>query len=80
VLVLGPAGFVLLQNALRAGRLVASQPGMTLANPLVAVGWGVTAFGERVNTAGWLVLAGFGAGLMVTSTITLARSPALADH
>jgi hypothetical protein len=31
-----PVGFLLLQNALQAGRLVASQPGITLANPLVA--------------------------------------------
>jgi drug/metabolite transporter (DMT)-like permease len=80
VLVLGPAGFLLLQNALRAGRLVASQPGMTLTNPLVAVGWGVTGFGEHVRTGGWLVLAVFAAALIGVSTVLLAHSPALRDR
>jgi hypothetical protein len=77
--VLGPAGFVLLQNTLRAGRLVASQPGMTLANPLVAVGWGVTAFGEHVRTGDWLVLDVLAAALIGASTVLLAHSPALRD-
>ncbi|MDQ3988377.1 MAG: hypothetical protein M3291_04120 [Actinomycetota bacterium] len=34
-----PVGFFLLQGALQAGRLVASQPGIPLANPLVAAVW-----------------------------------------
>ena len=39
-----PVGFFLLQGALQAGRLVASQPGITLANPLVAAVWGIGIF------------------------------------
>jgi hypothetical protein len=35
----GIGGFFLLQNALQAGRLAASQPGITLANPAVALIW-----------------------------------------
>ena len=36
----GPTSFFLLQYALQAGSLAASQPGFTLINPLTAVLWG----------------------------------------
>lgn len=58
-----PLGFLLLQNALYNGRLVASQPGITLANPLVAAVWGIGIFGEHVRTGGWLVGAAAGIAL-----------------
>lgn len=74
------AAFLLLQNALQAGRLVASQPGITLANPLVAVIWGVAVFGEQVRTGWWLVGAGFGAALLFAGAALLSRSPLLAGH
>jgi drug/metabolite transporter (DMT)-like permease len=77
VLVVGPSGFFLLQLALRAGRLVASQPGMTLANPLVAIGWGVAVFGEHVRHGGWIAADVFGAALVAGATILLAGSPLL---
>jgi drug/metabolite transporter (DMT)-like permease len=79
LVVFGPAGFFLLQYALRAGRLVASQPGMTLANPLVAIGWGVTAFGEQAQTGGWVIADVLGALLIGGCTVLLARSPLLHD-
>lgn len=74
VLVVGPSGFFLLQAALRSGRLVVSQPGMTLANPLVAIGWGVMVFGEHVRHGGWIAADVCGAGLVVAATILLAGS------
>lgn len=52
LIVAGPTGFFLLQVTLRAGTLVASQPGLTLANPLVGIGWGVAVFGEDVRGGG----------------------------
>ncbi|HVV22717.1 MAG TPA: DMT family transporter [Pseudonocardiaceae bacterium] len=70
----GPAGFFLLQNALQGGRLVASQPGLTLANPLTALGWGVAVFGEQVQTGGWIALAVTGVALIALCTVLLARS------
>ena len=79
IIVVGPAGFLLLQNALRAGRLVASQPGLTLSNPLVAIAWGLTVFGEQARPGGWIVADVAGAGLIVASTLLLARSPLLHD-
>jgi drug/metabolite transporter (DMT)-like permease len=74
LVVAGPAGFFLLQNALQGGRLVASQPGLTLANPVTAVGWGVAVFGEQVRGAGWIVLALAGVALIAACTVLLARS------
>ncbi|GLY68087.1 DMT family transporter [Amycolatopsis taiwanensis] len=77
LVVVGPAGFVLLQNALRAGRLVASQPGFTLANPLSSVGWGVVVFGEQVRGGLWILAQVSGAAMIAVSTVLLARSPLL---
>ncbi|HEX3590147.1 MAG TPA: DMT family transporter [Pseudonocardiaceae bacterium] len=74
LIVAGPAGFFLLQNALQGGRLVASQPGLTLANPLAALGWGVAVFGEQVQSGGWIVLALAGVALIALCTVLLARS------
>lgn len=79
VVVSGPAGFFVLQHALRAGRLVASQPGMTLANPLVAIVWGVAVFGEQPRSGGWVVADVAGAALIAAFTVVLARSPLLQD-
>jgi len=72
-----PLGFLLLQNALHAGRLVASQPGITLANPLVAAVWGIGIFGEHVRTGAWLVGAAAGMALLATGVVLLSRSSLL---
>ncbi|TVT26375.1 hypothetical protein FNH05_31500 [Amycolatopsis rhizosphaerae] len=77
LLVAGPLGFLLLQEALRAGRLVASQPGLTLSNPLASVGWGVGVFGETVRSGPWIVAEIAGAALIAACTVLLARSPLL---
>lgn len=79
-LVVAAAAFLLLQNAVRAGRLVASQPGITLANPLLAAGWGVVVFHEQVRTGWWLVGAGLGAVLLVGGAVLLSGSPLLAGR
>lgn len=71
------AGFFLLQNAMQAGRLVASQPGITLANPLLATMWGIGIFDEEVRTGGWILGAVGGAALIVAGALMLSRSPLL---
>ncbi|MDP8971279.1 MAG: DMT family transporter [Actinomycetota bacterium] len=76
----GSVAFFLLQSALQAGRLVASQPGITLANPLVAMVWGIGVFGEEVRTGVWLVGAVGGAVLIAAGAILLSRSPLLEPH
>lgn len=74
---IGALSFYLLQNALRAGSLVASQPGLTLANPVVAVSWGILVFGERPRGDGWTAGVLAGALLIALGTVLLARSPLL---
>ncbi|MEO6879705.1 MAG: DMT family transporter [Mycobacteriaceae bacterium] len=76
---LGPGFVFLLQKALQAGTLVASQPALTLSNPIVAAVFGIAVFHERVRGGGWLALAALGAVLIVVSTLILARSPLLHD-
>lgn len=77
LIVVGPTGFLMLQNALRAGRLVASQPALTLSNPITAIGWGIAVFDEQARGGGWI--AGAVAGITITAvcTVLLARSPLL---
>ncbi|HEY2194008.1 MAG TPA: DMT family transporter [Actinomycetospora sp.] len=77
VIVLGPTSFFLLQSALQAGDLDASQPGFTLMNPLVGVLWGVVVFGERPRGGVWIVGELAGAAVIVGATLLLVRSPAL---
>lgn len=73
----GLASFYALQNSLSAGLLVATEPGLTLANPLVAVTWGLVIFGEQARTGLWLVGSISGGVLLVVGTVLLARSPVL---
>lgn len=73
-------GFLLLQNALQAGRLAASQPGITLANPAVALVWGIGLFHEQTRTGWWLLGAGLGAALLASGAALLSRSPLLGAH
>lgn len=77
VIVLGPGFFFLLQKALQAGRLVASQPALTLANPVVSIAFGIVVFGEHARSGMWLILALFGAAMIIACTVLLARSPLL---
>lgn len=77
--VLGPLVFLSLQRTLQAGRLVLSQPAITLANPIVAFGFGIGVFGENVRTGGWLLGTFAGVALIAACTVLLARSPLLHD-
>ena len=77
VIVLGPTSFFLLQSALQAGELDASQPGFTLMNPLVGVLWGVFVFGEQPRGGAWVAGELAGAAVIIVATFLLVRSPAL---
>ncbi|HET9731293.1 MAG TPA: DMT family transporter [Acidimicrobiales bacterium] len=73
----GLAGMFLMQNALQAGRLIAAQPGITLADPAVAILWGLIVFHEHHRGGLYLAVAVAAAGMMGVATVILARSPLL---
>ena len=76
LLATGAASMFLASNAFQAGSLAASQPGLTLVDPLVASTLGVALFGERLNVHPLAVTGEtVAAFVVVCSVIVLARSP-----
>ncbi len=71
----GLVAMLLLQVALRTGSLVAVQPGVTLADPVVAILLGVLLFSEQVRAGVWLIADGAGALALAGGTFRLAYSP-----
>lgn len=76
----GIVAMFLLQNALQAGRLAASQPGLTLSDPIVATIWGVALFGESFRTGLLLVPELAGAALIGLGVLVLVESPLLSGE
>jgi drug/metabolite transporter (DMT)-like permease len=81
LLVSGAFAFFLASNAFQAGSLAASQPGLTVVDPLVASLLGVLLFGEQLNHRPW-ALAGEALALavLVTSVLVLSASPIVRDE
>ncbi|HVM65212.1 MAG TPA: DMT family transporter [Acidimicrobiales bacterium] len=77
LVVVGAAAMFLMQNALHAGRLVASQPGMTLLDPAIAILWGIFVFQEPVSVGAFLVLGVVSGLVMAGGAVLLTRSPLL---
>jgi hypothetical protein len=77
VVLAGLLAMVLLQLALRAGTLVAAQPGMTLIDPIVSILLGVLLFRERVRAGPWIALEVLGAATLAWAVVQLSRSPLL---
>jgi hypothetical protein len=73
----GIVSFWLLENAYHAGPLAAAQPGITLADPLVATTWGVFVFSEPIRTGPVLVLVVLPAAALIAGAVALIRSPRL---
>ena len=76
LLLSGAASMFLASHAFQAGSLAASQPGLTVVDPLVASLLGVVLFGERLVLEP-IVLAGelMALFLLVGSVVLLSRSP-----
>ncbi|MGH9045264.1 MAG: DMT family transporter [Acidimicrobiales bacterium] len=79
MVVSGLTGMYLLQSALRAGQLVAAQPGITLLDPAVAILWGVFVFHESTRSGAFVILAVISALAIGIATSVLAHSQALHD-
>ncbi len=76
LIVSGAIGMFLVSNAFQAGPLVASQPGLTIVDPLVASLLGITLFGEHIRSgAGYLCGEALLLALLVGSVLLLTRSP-----
>ncbi len=76
LLLSGAVAMYLSSNAFQAGSLAASQPGLTIVDPLVASALGVVLFGERIDVHPWAVVGEVVAiAVIVTSVVALARSP-----
>lgn len=67
----------LLQNAYEAGPLAASQPGITLVDPVISTLWGVVVFGEQVNRGIFLALTPLALIAVAAGVLMLSRSPIL---
>lgn len=73
----GVTSVFLLENAYQAGPLTASQPGVTLVDPVVSTLWGVVVFGETVNHGALLALTALPALAVGTGVFMLSRSSVL---
>jgi fructose-specific component phosphotransferase system IIB-like protein len=71
----------LASNAFQAGSLAASQPGLTIVDPLVAGALGVVLFGESLRHNP-LILSGevLAVAVVIASVIMLSQSPLVQDE
>ncbi|MFF9276907.1 DMT family transporter [Streptomyces griseosporeus] len=69
----GVAALLLLENALQAGPLVASQPALTIGDAAVSLLLGVVLFDEHVRTGWWLLPEAAGALMIVRGVFRLTR-------
>ncbi|WP_063775141.1 DMT family transporter [Streptacidiphilus anmyonensis] len=69
----GVCALFLLENAMQAGPLVASQPALTLGDALVSLSLGVTLYNETVRVGWWLIPQIIGVLLVALGAIGLSR-------
>ncbi|MGW3210560.1 DMT family transporter [Streptomyces sp. NPDC001135] len=76
----GLVAFLLLQSALGAGSLTASQPALTLGDALTSVVLGWVLFAEAIHLGLRMLPEAVGVALIGAGSIGLARAPALGRH
>jgi drug/metabolite transporter (DMT)-like permease len=77
----GAVSMFLASHAFQAGSLAASQPGLTIVDPLVASVLGVVLFGERLDFAPLALVGELVAfAVLVSSVVLLSRSPLVRDE
>lgn len=79
VAVAGVGSLFLLQNALQAGSLVASQPMLTVGDALISIAFGVTLFNEELAGGWWLLPQVVALAAITLGCIQIAKSPLAAD-
>jgi hypothetical protein len=75
----GVASLFLLQNALQAGSLVASQPMLTVGDALISISYGVTLYSEELRVGWWLVPEIIALGAIIFGCVQIAKSPLAAE-
>lgn len=73
----GVAAAFLLENAYQAGPLTASQPGITLVDPVISTLWGVVVFGELVSRGPVLAFTPIPVLAVAAGVLLLSKSPIL---
>lgn len=71
----GVGALFLLQNALQAGSLVASQPMLTVGDALISISYGVTLFSENLRVGWWLLPEIVALVAIIAGCIQIAKSP-----
>ncbi|MFE3325666.1 DMT family transporter [Streptomyces sp. NPDC059176] len=71
----GASALFLLQNAMQAGPLVASQPAITLGDAMVSLALGIVVYEEHVRSGWWLLPQLIGFALIAAGAVALARIP-----
>ncbi|MEU3918594.1 DMT family transporter [Streptomyces sp. NPDC029004] len=71
----GGGALFLLENAMQAGPLVASQPALTLGDATVSLALGITLYEEHVRSGWWLLPQLLGLVMIATGVFALARIP-----
>lgn len=71
----GASALFLLQNAMQAGPLVASQPAITLGDAMVSLALGIIVYEEHVRSGWWLLPQLLGFALIAAGAVVLARIP-----
>ncbi|MEU6368691.1 DMT family transporter [Streptomyces sp. NPDC046931] len=69
----GVCAVLLLENALQAGSLAASQPALTIGDATVSLLLGITLFDERIRTGWWFLPEAIGVGLVVWGVVRLSH-------
>jgi drug/metabolite transporter (DMT)-like permease len=71
----GAGALFLLENALQAGPLVASQPAITLGDATVSMALGIIIYEEHVRSGWWLLPQLLGLAMIATGVLVLSRIP-----
>lgn len=75
----GVGALFLLQNALQAGSLVASQPMLTVGDALISISYGVTLYSEQLRTGWWLLPQLVALAAIIFGCVQIAKSPLAAE-
>lgn len=73
--VVGAGALFLLEHAMQAGPLVASQPALTLGDAGVSLALGIVLYEEHVRSGWWLLPEIFGIALVAAGVLMLSRMP-----